>query len=113
MMNREKQPTKIAVPTNDGTNIYRGMLGRAKSMYIYAVDENGDIHFVEERMNPYSDTMQHLKTMDVYTLLKDCSTIISGTIGKKGIERLQEKGVELFFRQGTIQYALEEIIKKE
>ena len=112
-MNREKQPTRIAVPTNDGTNIYRGMLGRAKSMYIYAVDESGDIHFVEERMNPYSETMQHLKTMDVYDLLRDCPVIISGNIGKKGIERLQEKDVKLFFRHGSIQDALEDIFRKE
>ncbi|MBN1552528.1 hypothetical protein JW979_13720 [bacterium] len=103
---------RIAVPSNDGTTIYRGMLGRAKMIYIYDVDESGNVRFLEERSNPHSETMQHLKTLDVYDLLKDCSIIISGKIGKKGIERLQNRGMELIFRQGTIQDALR-IFKKE
>jgi len=35
--------------------------------------------------------MQHLKTLDVYDLIDDCSIIISARIGKKGITRLQER----------------------
>lgn len=50
--------------------------------------------------------MQHLKTMDVYNEINDCRLIISANIGKKGIERLRQKGVELFFRKGNIIEAL-------
>ena len=105
-------PKRIAVPTNDGRTIYRGMLGRAKIIHIYVIDESGNIRFVEERVNPYSEMMQHLKTLDVYDLLKDCSIIISDNIGKKGIDRLQNRGMELIFRQGSIQDALK-IFRKE
>ncbi|MBN1551470.1 hypothetical protein JW979_08375 [bacterium] len=105
-------PKRIAVPTNDGTTIYQGMLGRAKTMFIYDVDESRNIRFVEERINPYFETMQRLKTLDVYDLLKDCSVIISGKIGKKGIGRLQNRGMELIFKQGPIHDALG-IFRKE
>lgn len=44
--------------------------------------------------------------MDVYNEINDCRLIISANIGKKGIERLRQKGVELFFRKGNIIEAL-------
>ena len=105
-------PLRIAVPTNDGTTIFPGMLGRAKIMHIYDLDESGHVRLIEERVNHYSETMQHLKTLDVYDLLRDCSFIISGKIGKKGIDRLKNKGVELIFRQGSIHDALENFRKE-
>jgi len=55
--------------------------------------------------------MQHLKTLDVYEILCDCGIIISAKIGKKGIERLQERGIKLFFRKGDIKEVLIDVIK--
>jgi len=113
MENRKTKPIKIAIPTNDGITIFRGMLGRSKKMYIYEIENGIKVSLVEKRNNPYSETMQHLKTMDVYELLRDCTIIISATIGKKGIERLQKRGVKLFFKKGNIQEALADVIREE
>jgi len=113
MENSEKRPVRIAVPSDDGTTVFRGMLGRAKNMYIYEIGEGGRPKLVEKRDNPYSETMQHLKTLDVYELIRDCTVIISGAIGKKGVERLRERGMKLFFRKGSIEEALDDVLGNE
>ena len=108
----KRNSVKIAIPTNDGINIFPKMLGMAKEMFIYEI-ENGD-HFklVEKRSNPFAKTTQHLKTLDVYDLLDDCSIVISTLIGKKGIARLQERGMKLIFRNGNIQEAVADVSKE-
>ena len=110
MIKKRDKYVKIAIPTNDGVTIFPKMLGMAKTIYIYKIINNSFI-FVEERNNVYEKTMQHLKTLDVYELIKDCEIIISSKIGKKGIERLEDKGLKLFFRKGEIRKALLEIIE--
>ena len=57
--------------------------------------------------------MQHLKTLDVYMVINDCEIIIAALIGKKGIGRLQEKGVKLFLRKGDITEALNSVFRDE
>jgi len=104
---------RIAIPTNDGINIFQGMLGRAKEMFIYEIKKEMRCRLIEKRNNPFANTMQHLKTLDVYELLRDCVIIISGNIGKKGIKRLQERGIKLFFKKGNMQEALTDAIKEE
>jgi len=104
---------RIAIPTNDGINIFQGMLGRAKEMFIYEIKKGIQCRLIEKRNNPFANTMQHLKTLDVYDLLHDCAIIISGSIGKKGIKRLQERGMKLFFKKGNIREVLTEVVKEE
>lgn len=104
--------TKIAVPTNDGKTIFPKMLGMAKEMYIYNIRNNSNFELIEKRTNPYEQTMQHLKTLDVYDLISDCSVIISAHIGKKGITRLKERGMELIFKKGAIEEALSDVIEE-
>ncbi|OQY15447.1 MAG: hypothetical protein B6I32_07375 [Desulfobacterium sp. 4572_20] len=100
---------RIAVPTNDEVNIFPKMLGMADKMFIYEINEV-QIKLIEKRNNPYAKTQQHLKTLDVYELLHDCEIIISAHIGKKGIQRLQERGVKLMYKKGNIQKALQDIL---
>ena len=88
------------------------MLGRARQFIIYERGGDGEINFLETRINPYSSANQHLKTLDVYELLNDCPVIISARIGKRGVERLEQRGVKLFFRQGEIEKALKELREK-
>lgn len=104
---------RIAIPTNDGVNIFPGMLGRAKEMFIYEVKKGIEFRLIEKRINPFANTMQHLKTLDVYEMLRDCPIIMSANIGKKGIERLKERGIRLIFKKGNMQKALINAIKKE
>ena len=111
-MNGDKQNRiRIAIPTDDEINIFTKMLGMAKYMFIYEIENGNRFKLIEKRNNPFADTMQHLKTMDVYELISDCNIIISGNIGKKGITRLREREMELFFKNGNMQKALVDFIK--
>ncbi len=107
-----KRPLLIAIPTNDGINIFPKMLGMAKYFDIYSLTEENKFVFVERRRNPYEKTMQHLKTIDVYNIINDCEIIIAALIGKRGVERLEKRGMKLYFRKGNIQEAMEEILSK-
>ena len=99
---------KIAIPTNDGNNIFPKMLGQAKEFQIYEF-ENNKIRFIEKRNNPFEKTLQPLKTLDVYDIISDCGIIISHIIGKKGIERLAERGLKLIFEKGKISDSLKNL----
>ncbi len=87
------------------------MLGRAKKYLIFEIKENGELKLVEIRANPYENTLQRKKTLDVYDLLRDCPVIISAFVGKRGTERLKLRNVKMFFRKGSIKEALEEFMK--
>ena len=88
---------RIAIPINNGINIFQGMSGRAKEMFIYEIKKGMQCRLIEKRNNPFARTMQHLKTLDVYELLRDCAIIISGNIGKKGIKSTRKRN-EAFFQ---------------
>ena len=100
---------KIAIPTNDGKNIFLQMLGRAKEFHIYEIINN-KIRFLEKRNNPFEKTLQPLKTLDVYKIISDCDIIISHKIGKKGIERIEKRGMKLIFEKGEISDSLKNLI---
>ncbi len=89
------------------------MLGMAKEMFIYEIENGMQFRLIEKRINPYETTMQHLKTLDLYEILHDCGIIISAKIGKKGIKRLRDRGMKLFFKKGNIEEALINVIKEE
>jgi len=107
-----EERARVAVPTDDGINIFPKMLGMVKMMYIYEIADGAQFKLIEKRNNPYAKTMQHLKTLDVYDLINDCSVIISAHIGKKGIARLQARGMRLFFKRGDIITALTDYMKE-
>jgi len=113
MHNNSEKSILIAIPSNDGKTIFPKMLGMAKYFYIYSTTSSRQFTLVEKRYNPYESSMQHLKTLDVYTVINDCEVIISALIGKKGIERLQGKGVKLIFKKGNIQEALASAFSNE
>ncbi|OPX23801.1 MAG: hypothetical protein B1H02_04580 [Candidatus Latescibacteria bacterium 4484_107] len=103
--------TRIVVPTDDGVHIYKGMLGKAERWFIYEMGNGVKIHLVEKRVNPYVKTMQHLKTLDVYELIRDTTIIVAGYIGRKGVERLEQRGMKIFFRKGSICEALTALVE--
>jgi len=49
----------------------------------------------------------------VNIVINDCEIIIAAFIGKKGIERLRERGMKLFFGKGDIQEALNSVFRDE
>jgi predicted Fe-Mo cluster-binding NifX family protein len=113
IVNSSEKSLLIAIPTNEGKTIFPKMLGMARYFYIYTLTDDNQFTLVEKRPNPYESTMQHLKTFDVYTVINDCEIIIAELIGKKGIGRLQEKGVKLFFRKGDIPEALNSVFRDD
>ena len=108
-MRNPKIGRQIVVPTTDGVTIFSGMLGRAKYFDIYKVTGDNQCTFVERRVNPYENTLQHLKTFDVYEIINDCSIIVASKIGRKGIERLKVRGMELYFEKGNIKSVLKKL----
>ena len=113
IVNNSEKGVLIAIPTNDGITIFPKMLGMAKYFYIYTLTGDRQFTLVEKRSNPYEITMQHLKTLDVYTVINDCEVVIAALIGKKGIGRLQGKGIKLSFRKGDIRDALNSVFNDE
>ncbi len=103
---------QIAVPSEDGETIYPGMLGRAPRFYIFRVEKERFIRLVEIRPNPYARTQQHLKTLDVYRIIRDCRIVVAQRIGRKGIERLKARGMSLYFRAGRVADALSELVQE-
>ena len=103
----ELRDKKIAVATADGKTVFPKMLGQAPYFDIYLKRQN--FQFLERRKNIYQDTMQHLKTLDVYGDIDDCQAILAARVGKKGTERLQEMGVKLFFATGEIWLLLQNL----
>jgi len=50
---KKENSVKIAIPTNDGINIFPGMLGMAKEMFIYEIQNGTQFRLIEKRNNPY------------------------------------------------------------
>jgi len=111
--NNKEDRVRIAIPTNDGINIFPRMLGMAKEIFIYEIENGTQFRLIEKRTNPYESTMQRLKTLDVYEIIRDCGIIISAKIGKKGIERLARRGMKIFFKNGNIREALINVTKEK
>lgn len=107
--NQQQKIIRIAVPTNDHISIFPAMLGLAAFFDIYEMNAEHGLILVEKRKNPSQKTMQHQKTLDVYEVIKDCSIIVAGKIGKKGIPRLEAKGMQLLFHKGKIDHILNHI----
>ncbi len=104
-----KHRFNVAVATDDGKTIFKGMFGRAGYFYIYQFNKN-TYKLKEKRKNPYRDTFQHLKTYDVYSVVSDCSHILTGNIGKKGENRLKELGVHILKEKSPIEEGLRRIL---
>ncbi len=96
---------RVAVASDDGLEVFPRMFGRAGYFFIYEV-RNGSPVFLEKRTNIHRDNFQHLKTYDVYRLVEDCNTIITGRIGKKGEERLSSLGVKIIKFKGKVEESL-------
>jgi len=103
----------IAIPSIDGITIFPKMLGMANYFFIYSTTDGIQFTLLEKRVNPYETTLQHLKTLDVFDIISDCKIIITAYIGRKGAERLRDRGMKLFFRNGDIQEALKNVFRDE
>jgi ubiquinone/menaquinone biosynthesis C-methylase UbiE/predicted Fe-Mo cluster-binding NifX family protein len=107
------ESVRLTIPTDDGINIFEGMLGKTRNFFIYEIKGSGQINFVERRVNPYATTLQPLKTLEVYELIRDTSIILCKRIGRSGIERLKQRGLKIYFGSGNIRTELNRLIEAE
>ncbi len=111
----ELRKKTVAVASEDGVYIFNGMFGQSPYFFIYTYEGNypsgknkkndrstksSKDPFKLTRMvkNQYSNSLQHLKTYDVYNEVPECQAIIARSIGTKGQQRLKELGIELILK---------------
>jgi predicted Fe-Mo cluster-binding NifX family protein len=88
---------RVAVALGPGLDtVSKGMFGTARWFGICEV-EGDHARCVEVRENPYANTQQHGKTLDVWAEVDDCSILVACHIGARGVKRLQARGVRLVF----------------
>ncbi len=103
----------LAVATDEqGSAIFPKMFGQAPYFDLYVL-ENGRFTFLKRRRNIYQKTLQHEKTLDVYNEVPECQALLARRIGRKGQQRLHEKGVTLFFAEGSVTRALQTVAERE
>ena len=99
----------LAVATDEqGKEIFPKMFGQAPFFDLYLL-EDSRFQFLEKRKNIYQKTLQHEKTLDVYGEVPECQALLARRIGRQGQKRLREKGVRMFFEEGSVSAALEKI----
>jgi predicted Fe-Mo cluster-binding NifX family protein len=84
-----------------------------RSYAIFEWNENGSVRFLEMRPNPYEKTLQRGKTFDVMHVLSDCGVFICWHVGKKGVARIQDAGIDLFMTPiESVEEALHAYLRK-
>ena len=91
---------KIALPTNDGINIF-GHFGRCRQFLIFEA-LNGHARLIETRINPGchehgsgsgDGVAEHHSHAGFVDALRDCETVLCGGIGAGAIEALKAGGI--------------------
>lgn len=101
----------LAVATDEqGKTVFPKMFGQAPFFDLYLF-KGGTFRFLEKRKNIFQKTLQHEKTLDVYDEVSECQALLARSIGRKGQQRLKDKGVRMFFATGEVEKAFEGIIK--
>jgi len=102
----------LAAATADGENIFPGMFGRSPYFDIYSIQNDKEFKYIKRVTNIYAKTLQHLKTYDVYNEVSNCHALLAARIGKKGQERLEDLGINIFFKKGNTDRAIHAIVKE-
>ena len=102
----------LAAATDDGKNIFNGMFGRSPYFDIYSIQDDKKFKYIKRITNIYAETIQHLKTYDVYNEVSLCQALLAARIGKKGQERIEDLGIKMFFKRGSIKKAIYDIVKE-
>jgi len=117
---------KIAVATNDGTNI-TGHLGRCKTFIIYNIEDNKIVNseirdniFTHHMMGGDQNTGHHHGEehghghQNLVNALKDCSTLLFQSGGWRLVEDLKANNIKPFLTsEMTAQTAVEKLLKGE
>ncbi len=93
---------RIAVATDDGKTVRFGHFGDAEMYYIYDY-KDGEFHFVEKRINDYTDEKLGIdehnnpeKAKLIKHLLSDCQVFIGHSMGMQNRKLLEKKSIKMF-----------------
>lgn len=108
----DKAEYRIAVASSDGI-VVNSHFGRAKDFYIYQMDDNEQIHFLEKRnVTPVCEGGNHdddkLKTN--LEKLKDCNYLLVSRVGASAAHIAANFGIESYEIPGMIEESLEQLI---
>lgn len=109
----DKVEYKIAVASSDGI-VVNNHFGRAKDFYIYQMDEQEQIHFLEKRsVTPVCEGGNHddekLKTN--LERIKDCKYLLVSRIGVGAANIAESFGIESYEIHGMIEESLDQLIR--
>ena len=96
----------VAVTSNEGL-LVNMHLGEVSSLHIYRKSPNG-FQFVENRLAPAPGSGD-FRWMELSHILKDCRSLLTGGIGPKPLEILQNSGIRVVQMTGLIDEGLEAV----
>lgn len=103
----------VAVASSDGI-VVNNHFGRAKSFYIYEVNEDEDIRFVEKReASPVCNGGNHSdeKLKENLLIFQDCRYLLVSRIGNGAADMAQSLGIESYEIPGEIENSIRQLIK--
>lgn len=104
---------RIAVASSDGI-VVNSHFGRAKEFYIYLVDQDEQISFLEKRaVVPVCDRGNHdqERLSENLQKIKDCNYLLVSRIGDEAERIAKEYGIDSYEIPGVITESIEQLIK--
>lgn len=109
----DKEEYKIAVASSDGI-VVNNHFGRAKDFYIYQIDDEERIYFLEKRsVMPVCKGGNHdnEKLRENLEKLEDCKYLLVSRIGSEAAGMAADLGIESYEIPGIIGESIEQLIK--
>ncbi|MGN0368659.1 MAG: NifB/NifX family molybdenum-iron cluster-binding protein [Wujia sp.] len=109
----DKEVYKIAVASSDGI-VVNNHFGRAKEFYIYEVDEQQTLCFLEKRIvKPVCEMGTHddNRLRENLQRLGDCKYLLVSRIGGGAANMAQSYGIESFEIPGMIEESVKQLIQ--
>ena len=109
----DKEEYKIAVASSDGI-VVNTHFGRAKDFYIYHIDDEEQMHFLEKRsVTPVCEGGDHDNEKLKVNLekLMDCKYLLVSRIGSGAADMAAACGIESYEIPGIIEESVEQLIK--
>ncbi|MBE5957494.1 MAG: dinitrogenase iron-molybdenum cofactor biosynthesis protein [Lachnospiraceae bacterium] len=104
---------RIAVASSDGI-VVNSHFGRAGKFYIYQIDEEENLNFIEERkVVPVCEGGTHddERLDENLNRLKDCDFILVSKIGEGAAFAASKKGIESYEIPGVIEESTLQLLK--
>lgn len=104
---------KIAVASSDGI-VVNNHFGKARQFYVYQVDSDEQIHFLEKRnVTPVCEGGNHddEKLKGNLQTIKDCKYLLVSRIGSGAAAIAESFGIESYEIPGIIEESVDKLIK--